>query len=98
MAPGKEGKCDKKCVFLAGFRDISQEILPAGMIWLFFKGSWGWPGQEVTKTQTKHSSKVRLKGFASKSHPLKNTFFISISGDSENKSPKGKLDIKNLIF
>ena len=46
-------------------------------------------GQEVTKTQTKHSSKLRLKGFAPKSHALQNTIFIGISGDSEIQSSEG---------
>ena len=54
-----------------------------------FQGSWGWPGEEVTKDQTKHSSTLRLEGFASNSHPLQNTIFIGISGDSENRSSKG---------
>ena len=38
---------------------------------------------------TRHSSTLRLEGFASNSHPLQNTIFIGISGDSENKSSKG---------
>ena len=43
-----------------------------------FQGSWGWPGEEVTKDQTKHSSTLRLEGFASNSHPLQNTIFIGL--------------------
>ena len=75
--PGKEGECDPKCTFLAGFGLFFSEKkrLPAGEIWMFFRGL-GDGGQEVTKSQTKHQSKLRLKRFASKSRPLQNTIFI----------------------
>ena len=88
--PERKANLTKNCTFLAGFGHIfSQKVLPAGEILMFFRGLGDGPGQEVTKTETKHSSKLRLKGFASKSHPLQNTIFIGISGDSENKSYKG---------
>ena len=87
--PGQEGEFDQKCTFLAGFGHFFPKKASRWGNFDVFQGSWRWPGQEVTKTETKHSSKLRLKGFASKSHPLQNTIFIGISGDSENKSYKG---------
>ena len=37
--PGKESECDQKCTFLAGFGHFfSKKALPAGEIWMFFRG------------------------------------------------------------
>ena len=58
MDHGKEGECDQKCMFVAGFGHIFQKNASRWGNLDVFQGSWGWPGQEVTKTQTKHSSKL----------------------------------------